>query len=256
MTEIIQRKYGWKPDKKDHRDRLFLAPMIDASQFPPEKYIGDKAPAPMDQGHLGSCTGHGISGAFRTARIIAGLPDRSFSRLQLYFDERELEQTIDEDAGAEIRDGIKCLSSTGIAPEELWPYDISKFTVRPTKDVYESARLDVALSYERVNVSVNDIKAALVADHPVIIGISIFPEFESQIVAETGIVPMPTSNEQPLGGHCMYVVGYGQKPGYFTVRNSWGPNWGDKGDCYIPEDYLGNPNFGSDYWIIKTVKSI
>jgi C1A family cysteine protease len=49
------------------------------------------------------------------------------------------------------------------------------------------------------------------------------------------------------------VVGYGQKPGYFTVRNSWDTNWGDRGDCYIPEAYLGSTTYGSDYWVIKQV---
>jgi C1A family cysteine protease len=61
---------------------------------------------------------------------------------------------------------------------------------------------------------------------------------------------MPAKHEKTVGGHCMYVVGYGQKPGYFTVRNSWADDWGDKGDCYFPEAYLGSPLLGSDYWII------
>jgi C1A family cysteine protease len=56
-----------------------------------------------------------------------------------------------------------------------------------------------------------------------------------------------------LGGHCIYVVAYNQHPGYFTLRNSWGTGWGDKGDFYLPEEYLSNPNLGSDYWIIQTV---
>jgi C1A family cysteine protease len=63
-------------------------------------------------------------------------------------------------------------------------------------------------------------------------------------------VPMPGNNEPMIGGHCMLTVGYGQKPGCFTVRNSWGADWGDQGDCYIPERYLGSSEFGSDYWII------
>ena len=86
---------------------------------------------------------------------------------------------------------------------------------------------------------------------PVIIGISVYDSFESSEVEQGGIVPMPGTNEEMVGGHCMLAVGYGQKPGYFTVRNSWGGAWGDKGDCYIPEAYLGSTSLGSDYWLIN-----
>ena len=27
------------------------------------------------------------------------------------------------------------------------------------------------------------------------------------------------------------------------MRNSWGADWGDGGYCYIPYDYLANPEF-------------
>jgi C1A family cysteine protease len=108
-----------------------------------------------------------------------------------------------------------------------------------------------ALSYERVAVDAVHIKTALAQGFPVVIGISLYESFESDAVSHTGVVPMPKlPKEQMIGGHCMYVVGYGQKPGTFTVRNSWASDWGDKGDCYFSEAYLGSPKFGSDYWII------
>lgn len=64
---------------------------------------------------------------------------------------------------------------------------------------------------------------------------------------------MPQYSEAVIGGHCLYVVGYGQKARHFTVRNSWGTSWGEKGDCYIPEGYLGSTHYGSDYWRVTSI---
>jgi len=38
---------------------------------------------------------------------------------------------------------------------------------------------------------------------------------------------------QIAGGHCILCRGVNLDQGYFTLRNSWGPSWGDKGDCYM-----------------------
>jgi C1A family cysteine protease len=62
----------------------------------------------------------------------------------------------------------------------------------------------------------------------VIIGLTLFKSFDGKDVEKTGVVPMPdlAHGDKPDGGHCIYVVGYGQKPGYFTMRNSWGTRVG------------------------------
>jgi uncharacterized tellurite resistance protein B-like protein len=52
----------------------------------------------------------------------------------------------------------------------------------------------------------------------------------------------------------MLCVGYSDPDKVFVVRNSWGTSWGDAGYCYIPYDYMLNPdyNFG-DSWVIHHV---
>ncbi len=246
--------YGWKRQLPDKRDFLFEpAPGVDVANLPVAVDLRQWCPPVMDQGQLGSCTAHGITGALRYDRIKAGGTDAALSRLQLYYDERYIEGTVKQDAGAEIRDGIKVAAKNGVGLETIWPYVISKFKSKPPKAVYTSALKDRALTYSAVKVDANSVKAALASGFPVIIGISVYESFESQAVANTGIVPMPGANEQLLGGHCIYIVGYGQKPGYFTVRNSWGTGWADKGDFYLPDAYVGDPNLGSDYWTISSV---
>jgi C1A family cysteine protease len=208
----------------------------------------------MDQGDVGACSAHAITAALRFILIKQGKPDIALSRLQLYYDERVVEGTVASDAGAELRNGLKCAAKLGVAHEPLWPYNPLKFKSKPTKRVYADALKFTALTYERVEVNVAHIKAALASGFPVIIGISIFDAFESDAVAQTAMVPMPAPTDAPLGGHAMLAVGYGQKPGCFTVLNSWNTDWGDKGYCYIPEAYLGDTDLGSDYWTITSLK--
>lgn len=250
--KINQQWYGYRPDRPDIRDLTFR-PKVKKAELPPSVDLRKWCPPVMNQGELGSCTAHGITGALRFDLIKNGLKDVPLSRLQLYFDERSVEGTVKSDSGAEIRDGIKCAAQIGVAPENLWPYTIGQFKKKPPQAVYAAAKSDRALKYERVNVDVASIQQAIASGFPVVIGISVYESFESDSAAETGMIPLPQADEEMMGGHCMYCVGYGQKPGHFTVRNSWGTDWGDKGDCYIPFEYLGNDNLGEDYWVVQAV---
>jgi hypothetical protein len=51
----------------------------------------------------------------------------------------------------------------------------------------------------------------------------------------------------------MLCVGYSDADKVFIVRNSWGESWGDRGYCYIPYDYMTNPDLNGDLWSIRRV---
>lgn len=257
MTAVRPRNIAWygaRPDSLDQRDRVFAPNPAALKSLPASVDLRQWCPPVMDQGAIGSCSAHAITGALRFALLKSGQADRDLARLALYYDERAIEGTTASDAGAELRTGIKVAAKIGVAHEPLWPYDVAKFKRKPTKKVYSDALKFTALTYERVEVDATKLKAALAQNAPVIIGITVFDAFEGDDVAKTGIVPMPTTADAPVGGHAMLCVGYGQKPGYFTVQNSWANDWGDGGRCYIPEAYLGSNKFGSDYWQISNVK--
>lgn len=247
----LNKWYGYRRDIRDARDHLYLPPHI---TLPAAVDLRPHCPPVMNQGDLGSCTAHGITGALRYCLISKGKPDVPLSRLQLYYDERAVEGSINDDAGAEIRDGIKCANKLGVAHEKLWPYVVRKFKAKPPAAAYTDAVQFQAMTYQRVAVSALAVKSALAQGFPVVIGFSVYDSFESPSAAKTGIIPMPNlKREQLLGGHCVYAVGYGQHAGYITCRNSWDTDWGDKGDFYLPEAFVGSTNFGGDYWTIQTV---
>ena len=83
---------------------------------------------------------------------------------------------------------------------------------------------------------------------------TVYASFESPEVAKTGIVPMPSTNEQVVGGHAVMAVGYDDSTREFIVRNSWGTTWGIKGYFMMPYAYLMDTNLADDFWTIRTVQ--
>lgn len=149
MVEPIQiKRFGWKRDSLDHRDKHYR-PMIALRHLP--SVVDLDHPPHLDQLALGSCVLNSTTAVLRQALIKQGYGDQLYSRLQLYWDVRHVEGSGDEDAGAEIRDAIKCLADTGVAPEPLWPYNIKEFKKKPFSRVYERALQFKALEYRGLN---------------------------------------------------------------------------------------------------------
>lgn len=232
----MTRKYSWKPQLKDHRDFILqegtILPSVDLRPLMPPVY---------DQQNLGSCTANAAAGAMEFAHKQAG-SDYIPSRLFIYYIERVVDGDVKQDNGSTIRTSMKALNTAGAPHENLWPYIVTKFAKKPTSKAYADGKKNLSASYS----AVNNIQAALSQNLPVVFGTSVYESFESQAAAETGIIPMPKSGERLLGGHAMLIVGY--KDNNYIVRNSWG-NWGDKGYCYIPFEYINK--FASDFWTLK-----
>lgn len=250
--------FGWVPDLPDHRDSLFaFAP--DPSVL---KKLGtltdldlrkDRAMPPVwNQSQLGSCTAHAVGVCYAWASKKSKAHRRSFdpSRLWIYYQERVVEGTVNEDAGAMIRDGFKVCAKVGVAPERLWPYEIGKFTEQPPKAAATNALRHQSLVYRAVSQDLTSIKAALVSGYPVAIGFTVYESFESVEVANTGIVPMPLAQEAMLGGHAVALCGFHEGTQRFIVRNSWGTDWGQAGYFEMPYAYLLDPNLSDDFWIV------
>lgn len=230
----MAKKYMLKPDSVDARDFLFTPK---TKELPKQVDLREKMSPIVDQGQLGSCTSNALVSGLREYLLLQEGKDVRLSRLYHYWHERALEGTVDEDSGATLRDGMKVLKKFGVCPEEDFPYQIERFTEQPSKKAEEDAGQFKITEYHRVP-TFNKLKAALAERLPVAIGIMVFESFESEEVAQTGIVPMPKWYEKELGGHAMLAVGYDDEKQHVIVRNSWGDQWGDGGYCYLPYDYF------------------
>ena len=249
--------YGWIPDLPDHRDRKFSLLPPSTVDLPLQFDVrdGQKFPFPpvYDQGLLGSCTANAIAGAFEFELLKQGLKDFTPSRLFIYYNERIIENSVNTDAGAEIRNGIKAVALQGVCDEKEWPYVISEFTKKPYESCYLKGLTNLATSYYRIDQDINQMKRCLADGYPFVFGFSVFPSFESARVTETGIVNMPLLGESVMDGHAVMAVGYDDTQKRFIVRNSWGPVWGMQGYFTIPYDYLINDGLAGDFWTIRLV---
>ena len=201
-----------------------------------------------------NCTANSLSGAFDFERIKQKLAPIGPSRLFIYYNERLMEGSVNSDSGAQIRDGIKVLASQGVCPETEWPYNTGQFKVKPNDKCYQDAKSNTIKQYLRLdNTNLTLLKTCLSQGYTFVFGFTVYESFEGEEVAQTGIVPMPSPNEQCMGGHAVYCMGYDDSKKAFKVRNSWGTGWGDGGNFWLPYEYMTNPNLASDFWTIRLV---
>jgi C1A family cysteine protease len=259
--------YGWKRDLPDQRDFSFAVPREFLSRIMPSVDLRSQCPPVYDQGRIGSCTANAIAGALEFDMMKQGLATFTPSRLFIYYNERAIEGTVGSDAGAQIRDGIKSVASQGDCSEVQWPYDDTpadpitgvfppgaKAATRPSQSCFDNAVQHKAMAYQSVDQNLADMKGCLASGYPFVFGFTVYESFESDVVARTGDVPIPSSGERILGGHAVLAVGYDDEDALFICRNSWAPAWGDAGYFYMHYSYLLDDNLSSDFWTIRVVQ--
>jgi C1A family cysteine protease len=261
-VSFMMHKYSYKRDMPDTRDFKFsksATPHPDII-LPGSVDLRPKCPPVYDQGDLGSCTAN----AGCTCRAMLLQDEQiNLSRMYLYYMERVIEGNVCKDDGASLRDTCKSIYKAGICEETYMPYIPAKYSAQPSRPaIYNASQYTIA-AYKSLSSLDAIIQNIAFRQQPVLLGMDVYESFESDLVSETGIMPMPRETEKKLGSHAVLVVGYrsmvkyrgrsGQyriRPGYLIVRNSWGDQWGDKGYFYMPYDYVV-PMYTYDYWIME-----
>lgn len=246
-------KGGYIKDKVDPRDYIYSInkAVINARSLPKIHSLRKSMPPVLDQGNLGSCVANAVCNAlgFLNVKIKkdVGLKSRIFN----YYNTRILEGTINIDSGCQIRNSIKASNKTGNCYETTWPYDVSKFKVKPPTSTYTEASKHKLTLYQRVSQNRMYIKSCLLEGFPVIIGFTCFNTLYNPSVERTGDILSPTRKDYIIGGHCVLVTGYNDATQRFEIQNSWGTNWGDKGYGSIPYTYLENSMYAGDFWRVE-----
>lgn len=246
----VPRKYCLKRDTPDSRDIVIE---VDKGIFdlPKTFDLSHVMPPVLDQGSLGSCTANATSNALRYLLRKERQEDFLPSRLYGYYTTRVFVEHSDpnEDSGCQIRDVCIALSKYHQLPEVYWPYDVQKFNVKPPTAVNIEAAKHNIIQYRSVPQDEHTLKYILaIKKLPVIIGIQLYANIESEEVATSGVGKLPAPGEQLLGGHCVLLVGFTEST--WIMLNSWSSSFGQKGFFTLPKEYLLSNELAGDFWCL------
>lgn len=247
----MNRRYAALRDVHDVRDRMYRMSYL-PPKLPPLVDLREWAGPIKDQQNEGSCTGH----AFSSAREwIARKYEKSSVILSpqcLYVEELVKSGDFPNDVGAMPRTACQVLTQLGCCEADLYPYIPGQLTI-PTPEQSANAIKYKTGAYHRM-ASLDNVLTCLAdpTPWPVPVAFTVYESFESDAVANTGIMPVPLPGERVLGGHEVLCLGYDMTKQMAIIQNSWGSSWGDHGYFWMPFQVLSDPS--SDLWICHTGK--
>jgi hypothetical protein len=236
-----------KPKPEQFKFRSIFAPMrvpteIDLS--PNLKLAVEKGILPFRQA-FGDCTANCGAADKIYQELIAGTFQESFSRSDLYANERIYDRTFPEDAGSMMETIGIVLGKQGICLEHTMPYDNQNCGIKPNAQAIAEA-LQWTADVKQTRLTWNEIPQALYTLGPVRLGIPVPQSFVD--AGRDGFIPPPDIDEEILGGHAVLPLGTTRRKGpdgivrnYKKVLNSWDNEFGDALDplhCfYLPDEY-------------------
>ena len=232
-----------------HSDLDFKFKAVRRHQRPIVNLQGSDGPI-LDQGQLGTCVENGTAGLYwrvllqmmGQGKLPAGFaPSRAF----LGYNTGIRIEHSDPREGAQICDALTALRKWGICPESEFPYLSNNFVTKPPDRCYTDAKIHIPTQSSRLASDLESLLSCLDAGFEFVAGIEVFPEFESDEVAATGIVPMPKPGQTTQDGHCIKFVGYNDTTERIRFANSWGYGWGQNGYGELPYGYI-TPQWFSD----------
>jgi C1A family cysteine protease len=202
-------------------------------------------PDVRSQGSVGSCTGWATTyAAFTIVRRIECKNNIGpFSPLSTYNKLKAFQNSfnIDCKSGTSPRNALNLLRSNGAPRFENYPNNCNL-------DKQNEKYRDRLYKFRTLNCSgelgVNNIKAALNNNEPVVIGMSVYKisgkgkSLSPKYISKSGEWTFITPNRkgyQRSSGHAMCIIGYDDSKfgGSFEVMNSWGDDWGDDGYFWV-----------------------
>ena len=250
------RGYGYVPDRPSYRRKKFAALAGGVTSYPENFSLEVFRPAVFDQGPVGSCTAHAKAGALVTSAAAAGqslpfvpspkaiykialsldrvaLPDGTFAPLaDTGAEPGQIERVIREwglvPMGPKTADG----RNSDLAPEDLLtPVDFGLLE----RASHELVMGDYAIESQG-QALFSDCKLALSLGHAVNVGFWADGPFEDWTPARAP-VPAPNQNDTSGGWHYGYLVGY--EKGRARLVNSWGEDYGDRGEAWVSPAFVG-----------------
>jgi hypothetical protein len=201
-----------------------------------------------NQGDEGACTAHTGTSAdeWIHRRYLKSSP--VFSPQYTYAKELLAQGDFPQDEGSDGVTLCGTLVSSGCCELTLYPY-VSGQILRPTPEQDANAAKYSLGAYHGLVGSQTAL--SVLGDPtpwPVEIGFTVYASFMSDDFAKTGVMPIPSPNEEKLGGHEVLMVGFdvgsvpslrpANCPPAALIQNSWGTGWAIGGFFWMPLQIL------------------
>lgn len=199
------------------------------SEFPDEFEL--KLPKVKNQKNVGSCVAHALSTVVEYFNREESGKYTEMSTGYIYGNRR---LSLHKGKGMYTKDAIKTAVKYGDVPNKLFPVNvevpeaISEF--EKTVDTIEQEGYFFKFHEYFKLKHTEAIKTSLMENGPAIVAMKWFDDIQ----VSNGIMQTECVESQRTGGHCMVIYGWNEVG--WKVRNSWGRNWGDKGNVVIPYD--------------------
>ena len=239
--EVRMEAPGLVIEPDDPRDILKSVKL--GAHTPPSFSLRGYAHPVLDQGQTGACA------AYTAVQMLYIMLSRLMqtstehllpSPLALYYEARDKEGTLNQDAGVTLRGIMKTLKNRGMIPNVVFP---------ERKDVFKAPpdfknRLYLS-RYERIPVNrltPESIKTILFEEKLPIFGGFLIPRSQMSDfnVRWTGDFKDPPKGDFPFYAHAMLVTGYDEATNRFELLNSWGPDIGRGGWFTAPESWFNS----------------
>lgn len=215
-----------------------------------------------NQSDLGSCTSFAAAAMYEAMMAQAGVEvPESMSPAYLFYYSNVLNGR--PSGGSNFAEQFEVMGTHGICREELYAYDAAHPSAKPSEKAEEDALTHRVVSARQIPlVSTHDkfdtirqnhalLTSALSEGYPIGISLKVFDNLGKD--GAFILHPEDVADAKEDGWHAMVIVGYSEKNNFYIVRNSWGPEFGENGYCYIPTAYIDDPDYLSFACIITEI---
>lgn len=260
---------GYLPSPHDSRDKLFEDARgsfydLGSGNAETDEYLIPRFVPVTNQSALGSCVAWTFTDI---SEILMGLEMQKNGTLEngvpklsamfLYFLCRAAMGTVDRDTGTYLRLAAKQLRNVGICLEKTWPYDISRFRADPgfeNRSIASDNRLEGFYALTSTGSQrLDDIDAALNANHPVAFGTTVGTDFRNP--PPDAVLDVPSDS---LGGHAMAMVGRRRRANgrrEYLWLNHWSDQWANNGTVWVTEEYVTS-RVTNDLWVGTRIQEL
>lgn len=205
-----------------------------------------------DQDNLGACTSFAVAAMYEALmNMRSDSHDAVMSPAYLYYHTNIANGRAR--GGSNFYEQLEALAQRGICFDNLHRYDPANPALQPTPQADADAATHRLLKARQIALSSDpDKTAAIKANHslitsalsegyPVGISLRVFDNFGSN--GAFVIHPEETPDAVEENRHAMVIAGYSEEGSFYIVRNSWGPDFGEDGYCYIPMAYIDDSDY-------------